>query len=396
MSKYSTLVKRVSSATTAFALSLASLTPAVMLGSRASAGQLTERQITMEFSTAGLDDNDYVLSFDPATNGDVLDAVVVDFCSNSPIIGAACTAPAGLDLTSTGNWTHDGTVYTATVVDTNGATAGGNNRVEFVNATGSDIDAGETVTITMNADNPDAVGTFYARVYTYAESTDKGLSATSIGTERDSGGIALSTTNDVSINARVQERLTFCAGTDADASATALCENLDGQIIDLGVLAASTINVSPVSTDVDGNLQEGKILLDTNAYYGAKVYYYSNNSLKTSGVANCEDNDGSVVNQCFNTTSTGALIGNGVEQFGMRLIEPTDHVDVPDENAMSASAPYNGANHAWITDESDEIASVGGVVAMDGLTLEFAATPSATTPSGYYTTSANFVAVASF
>src|SRR5947209_464982 len=80
---------------------LAAAAPAVFSGSAAAAGSFTARSITMSSSapggiTAGTAVN-YKVGITPATT--TVKGIVVDFCT-SPIIGATCTAPTGLNVAS--------------------------------------------------------------------------------------------------------------------------------------------------------------------------------------------------------------------------------------------------------------------------------------------------------
>jgi len=388
MSKYSTLLKRVSNATAATALTLASLTPAVMLGGSAKAAQLTSRSIDMSNSLKS-GSSTYTVQF-TASNG-AADEVVIDFCSDSPLIGTACGTPTGLSLSSAtaAGWTKDGASTATTLVLTKG----------------SGIGAGsETITIS-NVTNPSTVATFYARILTY-ESGAASYSAETPGAHADDGGVAMSTTEDLLINARVQEQLTFCVGA---ADATAIdsinsCDYLAGTV-DLGVVGTGAVT-SPRTTAVGGNNMNGYFLVATNAVNGVDVSYTSPSKLKVNG-ANC---DGSFTDQCFEN-SVSADIGNASEKFGMRILAIHNNGSEDTKN-LEAEADYGGVNwdgaawtsptadYHWDSSAEDLVASSKAntvkVVDTEVAELEFKIASKVTTPTGSYATTANFVATSSF
>lgn len=385
MSKYSALIKRATSATTALALSLASLTPAVMLGSRASAGQMTERKITVSNSDTG-ESGTYAVSF-KTSSATTIKAVFVDFC-DSPIIGSTCTKPTGLAVTAAGNQTIGDGAQTFT-----GALTNTDRGAKLTNATGETVSIGETIAFNLTVTNPTATGTYYARILTY-DSESASYSDTSPGSYIDAGGVALSATEDVTINARVQETLTFCVGADDNASGVTACNGITSQIVDLGVLASGEESTSPVSSATDGNAKEGVFLLSTNAVNGAVVTYNSATSLRV-GSETCENGNTNTTDQCINSDIAGFDFVTNAEKFGMRITAITDNDNPSGESTLAATAPY-GTLFAWDTDGATQVASVGGVVSEDVATLTFKGQSAITTPSGYYTTSANFVATATF
>ena len=386
MSKYSVLIKRASNAIAATTLTIASLTPAIMLSGSSKAAQMTERKITLSNSLAADDNSTYTVSFKNATAGTVK-GIVVQFCSDSPIIGDTCTAPTGLDVT--------GSSVTSLDSVTSWSTSATTNLVKITDTTGSSAAAAEEYTFALNVDNPDAVGTFWARVLTYSsDTTATNYTSAAPGAYVDAGGIAITTTSDVTINARVKETLTFCVGADATPASVIVCGDIDGQVVDLGTLNTSAVNTTPVATALDGNNKEGVFIVSTNAFFGVKVSYSSGTSLRV-GSTTCENGDTAATDQCINSAIAGLAIASG-EGFGMKIPAITDQDIIGGESDLLATAPYNGSDFSWNTGSSAEIASTSSVVSSDVATMRFRASPAATTPSGFYTTSANFVATATF
>lgn len=401
MSKYSALIKRASNATAALALTLASLTPAVMLGSTAKAGQMSERFISMSNSKLGASSS-YTVSFKP-TATTTIKRIVVDFCEGSPIINQDCsnemedmavptsgTISVLLNGGSGTNFTVSGTDATTDEVILSSATG------RSVSSANSDV---VSFVITGITNESTTAGTFYARLVTY-DADNTAYADNNVGTYIDAGGVALSTTNDVTINARVQEQLSFCVGATSAYTGVSDCSTgWSGQTVDLGVLDNTTTSTSATAnTARDGNGLEGAFFVSTNAYYGVKVYYTSPNSLKVSGVleANCEEGTTSSTDQCINSPAASAAFPSaGTEKFGMSIPNFDDNANPDGEGTMSASNDY-GTGYAWNTTAATEIASSTGVIAEEVAQLLFKGNAAITTPSGYYTTSANFVAVAKF
>lgn len=403
MSKYTALIKRASNATAAIALTLASLTPAVMLGSSAKAAQLTSRSIDMSSSLADATGVSYTVGFTPTS---AYQWIVIEFCENSPIIGATCEAPSTMDLDSvtltnvtggTGTWADDGSTTT---------------KIKF-EASASQSTAAKVLTIgdVRNPADIDAsggspsignqIGTFYARILTYS-SDPEGAGGTTPGSYVDYGGIALSTTADVTINARVQEQLTFCVGSvlgSTDFSLVNSCTAIDDSVVDLGVVSTADA-ISPVPESNTGNDKVGAFLVSTNAISGVKVSYTSPHSLRAA-VVDCENDDLGYLDQCFNSQSTGlatlntAFTGGQVgESFGMKIESITENGEA-EAAGLTATAPYD-ASYAWNTTAEAEIASSLSVVDTEVAEIFFGARAKATTPTGSYSTSANFVATATF
>lgn len=395
MSKYSALIKRASNATAAVALTLASLTPAVMLGGSAKAAQLTSRKIDMTSSKTSASGVTYDISFTAPGSARYL---LVEFCTNGPIVGTACTAsdisfaaPAGGISESSGS------------------------KIEIDGGAAGSISGGETFSVTAVV-NPTSTATFYARMVTYtADQTIATWSSETPGSYVDYGGVALSTTDEMSINARVQEQLTFCAGSvdetvvpfndevaPLDVDEIDTCGEINDTIVDLGVVGSGADSVSPVGTANTGNGKVGALLVSTNAISGVAVSYTSPNSLKASSVAenDCENDDFSYVDQCFNSQATPGIAnlntafsgGQVGEAFGMKVAGIWDNGDTT--NSLVTSSPYS--NYAWNTTAETNVATSSSVVDTEVVELHFGARARATTPTGSYSTTANFVATATF
>ena len=292
----------------------------VFLGSSAHAvsySLVTHRQIQMSDSNPGDVGVSYAVSFIPSATSEVLEGILVDFCSNDPIIGDTCTAPTGMSIgaspavtTPTGFQGSPTWVYnklsggqTLTITDTSGATT---------SATSS-----TPITFTLSAvTNPTgSAGSFYARIITYTVVGSGGsplsaYTATNINnsgayTVQDAGGIALSTVQTVTITSKVQETLTFCIYSGSfDVSG-----NCSGTYTPVSLGNNNDVlSISGPFVDITT-----KYDIQTNASHGAIVNF--------TGTP-LEDTNGDIIqNTSSSGTGSSAATGYpsspGTQQFGM-------------------------------------------------------------------------------
>lgn len=196
-------------------------------------GLVTSRSIEMSNSSVNASSVTYTVQFTPSGTT-AIGGVVVDFCSNSPIIGDSCNPPTGLsvgsspsvsgytNMGSAGNWTATAanvfnTSYYRTLILTNSGTI----------STSSSTALSFSIT---SMTNPSAANTtFYARILTFDTASDAN-SYSPTGSNSglvDAGGVALSTTNQIIITARVQETLTFCVATSSSpCTCSSSCSNV--------------------------------------------------------------------------------------------------------------------------------------------------------------------------
>lgn len=400
-------------------LATASFLPVLLLNGSASGEQLSNRSIDMSGSQtsdgSGRDGGDafgqdvtYTVSFELGSAHANLEGIVIDFCSDSPITGDACTAPTGFDLTGVTVGNSVGTL------DPTGWTVGGTaSRLILSDATGVAGSIGNSVTFDIvGITNPTTVGGFFARILTYEDSTvATAYASVTPGAFVDDGGIALSVANELTITARVQEVLEFCIGTELDSTLANIpadsCSDVAGTDLSLGVVDSNTISTT---TSID-NPNDGVAMIRTNAINGAVVYYKAEQNagsgqLKIAG-STCVGV--TLDDPCFNSVGgTRAVITAGTEAFGMALKNrtttsggATDAVtcttNYRGDGAAGCTGAVAGSNYAWLDDGTfASIASSGGPVDDEKVRIEFAATASPTTPTGLYTVTANFVATATF
>jgi hypothetical protein len=396
----------------AVVIAASALLPLSLLIGSADAAQLTNRSVDLSANQtsegSGRDGGDafgddvtYSVSFDLGSAHANLEGVVIDFCSDSPIVGDVCTAPTGFD-------TNFATLALANLVG--GTTLSIDvansdvNTVILTDATGDNLAGAATVSFDLGSTgaadgitNPTTAGTFYARILTYTDSTVAEVyDSVTPGAYTDDGGIAMAVANELTITARVQEVLQFCVGT-TDAATNDDCTDISGTAINLGVVDSSSAQISA--------LDEGLAMIRTNAFNGAVIYYKAeqNNASGALKVAGAACSPPSTTDQCFNSSgATQTAMVVGTEAFGMTATAVnTTNSSAPTAN-LTRNGEYDGdgtigVGFAWLdTGAFATLASSSTVIDDEMLELAFAATASPTTPTGLYTVTANFVATATF
>jgi hypothetical protein len=423
-------------------LVFASTVNILMSSQKASALQLTERKIRITSSKVGQSGVTYNVSFKPAQTT-AIKGIVVDLCMDSPLVGTTCSRTNGATLTPTSGTINVTSNLVAPV--TLGFTANnpvnvpsqGNGLIILTNATGfttGDLDVTKTITFAFTATNPTVAppaSSFYARIITYTATAtataydSSTVSSANPGTHIDEGGVALSTANQLNINARIQEQLEFCVsaldGTiDTNGEVPASCAALNtanyGTTVDLGVIDSGAPSITPIAASSGGNGMNGGILIRTNAANGAVISYFAEQAgtgtfhlgaLRVPG-APCT-NDAvpsiSVVDQCFNSAgATQVSFSSSGEKFGMTAMTPLFNASTSNllrsTNYIGDGLP--GTGFAW-----EETAPAANVVATplatsttvldyELLVLRFAAQAAATTPTGSYTVTSTYIATSTF
>jgi hypothetical protein len=382
-------------------------------------GQVTSRSITMSTSSNSATGVSYAVSFTTATTSAV-EGIIVDFCANDPIISDSCTAPTGFSV-GAGTLSPNVTCSTACAAGTwvGAAQTGSANRtLQITNATSNTINSGVTISFTLTTvTNPtSAVGPFYARILTYATTAGAtGYVATAPATGAavvDAGGIALSTANQLTITAKVQEQLTFClyesaatAGSGATTGDGGNCSG-SGNTVTLGntngVLSAAGPYVD-LGTHYD---------IQTNALHGAVLYF--------KGAPPTTPNSNVLESSTLSGTGAAATTSyastTGAPQFGLCSWA----VSGTTAN-LTIQAPYNGGTCSSTTQSSDSGTTGGTGTAQFGFDIasaasstgdELAAFPNAgsyatgdiaflgnianTTVAGIYTTTLTFIATSTY
>jgi hypothetical protein len=371
-------------------------------------------------------------------------SLVINFCDNSPIVGDTCLNTTGYPgETSPGNMSVSGATVAAI-----STTCGSGNEV---GGTGWSVTEPNAYTVELTSDgshsicsgsvgtpqtqvfsisgitNPDVIESFYGRLYTYAATSPTGYTSpigSGVGTYLDYGGIALSTTQVITITAKVEEILEFCVSGDAQ---NVTVNPAAGNPWSPGDCSSTQASISPavsLGTTVGSNViltpehvwtGEDYFQLSTNATNGAVLYMHSSNTCgglsANGGTDSCpiqaagdySGNSGQTSAYNFTTAAN-----NDIALFGMQLGTSSDG-SVGSANGIGSLtnlAPYNGSSSNYGLDDAattgvtgaygNEIASTNSSCYLVNDSVLFAATSSLATPAGIYSTNISLIATGNF
>ncbi len=324
---------------------------------------LSDRSIQLSSSASGAT-ADYLVNFTTSGADAVIGSVVVQFCSNSPILGDTCNNVTGLNATVATISGQSGTI--------NGLTKHGNSNANNVilTRTANSVASGAQEFTLQSITNPtNSNVTFYARIMTFASTDGSGDQVTG---SVHAGGIALSTANLLQVTAKVQETLIFCVYTGANCGAGGTGVILgDGN----GVLALTTTEyLDTAGFDVASNAVSG-------------VTVRLKGGLPTSGSGQTLPSIGA--------TCTLRLLTTGSSYFGFRVSTAGA--------SQTAAVPYNCAadNYSFDlaqtnTTYGQTVATTSGANDVSSSELTFAAKASSTTQAGIYNTNLTMVATARY
>jgi hypothetical protein len=449
MSQYTKItfqaVRRTFYAVLAILISAASL-PIIFQVGQASAAQLQSRGIQISDSSAsggtitsgiGSGTNvNYNVSFTTSSTG-ATGSMVIDFCAQSPIINDTCTAPTGMSAsgatlnatatsgnvqTTTDNWAVTAGISQIKIADDN---TGTHPTHDMQASTAESFTlSGITNPSAANCSPSDANCTFYARIYTYTGNNYNSgsySSSTSVGTFVDYGGIALSTTNPITISATVQEQLTFCvSSTDAGTWTPAATSQINGCSATNLAYPALTLGHGTPTLILDTTaVDTGKIWTDlsTNATHGAVIDMRSSNlSCTGSGGPGGLSADGGATCAIppVGSGASGVLpIAAGTAAFGMWCgayavsgagttgsLACNSNFNDTVHTASSPPIYYgmytNSGAGGVVGPYGATVASAAGPTYNDYLEYVFGATASLTTPAGIYNSDLSLIATGTF
>jgi len=399
LSKPKTLIDRLGFTFLALAIAFAGLLPTLILDSPAvhangSGGQVQARSITMSSSTPSATGVTYAVTFTPVTNETHPD-VLVDFCSNDPLVGDSCTATSGTDTPSFASAAATGWTLT---------TIGSGRGVKLVTSTVS-FTGGTPVTITItNVTNPSVSGTlgsFYGRILDYANGGAGTNTSASPGSYVDWGGIALSTTVNISITAKVFETLSFCVYNSSCGTAASLA---------LGATSTGALNTGTSYVNSGASYT-----LATNAAHSVTVTMTGQTlcSAVVVNFTNCPTGGSTSTISAMGATAIISAVGTS--QFGMcaynggngSLTIASTYNDTTGTHCNGiTTGTYAGSSLFGFNDTGSSggtnntagstVMSTTGPLASTTGNFTFLGNIASTTPAGIYTSNLNMVATGSF
>jgi hypothetical protein len=356
------------------------------------AGQPSTRSITLSTSAASATDVEYAVAFTTADGGTALQGIVLEFCSNSPIIGDSCTAPAGFDINEAGLALSDTIAGGAFSID---ASTDANTLI-LTRTDATSIAASTALTLTLGGaggtdgvTNPSTTNaTFYARILTYQDDDDDGdgcsiaddnatcYASATPRTFIDAGGVALSTAAQIVVTAKVAERLTFCVYTNANCGAggTGVTLGDTNGILDPSGPFVDKTTKFDISTNASGNavvvLKGGTLTSGTptisaiggtaatsnpgNEQYGICLWQSTGSGLTIAAPYDNSGTPGNCDTQTTQTAGTGSTGGAGTAEFALDTTATTSTsgdliATKPAGNSSTATMPMIG-NIAFATE----------------------------------------------
>lgn len=363
----------------AFALFASVIAPALM-PMLASADQLTERSITLSSSSASATGVNYSVEFTPEQSAV---AFVVDFCSNTPLIGEDCTAPTNFSLSAAEAATAG---FTSSVLDAN-----------TIQITGAVADTGNLTVEIEGVDNPTVSGLMYARIVTYSDADSAALyESNNIGQDSvDTGSVAVSINDSIGVSGAVLESITFCvSGVEigencADTEAPVLV--LGEQVGDAVALSADEVSSGQIYTQISTNASSGAIIRLKSSAEGC-------GGLMRAGAPTA----------CDILPAMRDGVAAGQARFGLMAIPGADSGD----NAngvfqVIGSSGYNDTTYAlnYTIGDASGVTSTYGDPFLDtagepannkNVVLTFGASMNNSTPAGLYSADLSLIATGKF
>jgi hypothetical protein len=367
--------KRSVAVLSALTLSVAAILP--IATSSVDAGQVTSRSIKMGKSEASATDATYTVGFTIPTTANV-GGVVVTFCDNTPIVGVACSAPAGMDVNPANG------LAIANVTGLSGFTkdaATDANTFVYTNGTPQSITGPQAVTFDMGAGgaadgvtNPSGAGTFYARIITFSTQANaqaySDASATIPTGSVDYAGAALSINDVITVTALIQETLNF---------------TVTGTSVTMGTGTPQVIDDAQQYISTAVNLDT-----DTNATSGLNIRLYGTHLLSGS-------------NTLSGNATLGVLTGTAGSQFGIcakdsgQLLADAVYETLHTDCVTAGSSTFAWDNTATSGVGGDTVyTSTSTVDAGQNADIYYAARADANVPAGQYQAQHQLIATGTF
>lgn len=355
----------------------------------ASAGQVTARKSVVSSSAAGATATSYDTFFTNATTSAAqgIKSIRFQFCdaATGPLYNTTCTLPTGMVRgTTITTQTNNGAGMTNAFT----AATNGTSDVLLTNATGNTFTAAQIINIKLSGfTNPTTVNVqYYVRIITCTDTT----CAVGAGSNADNGGIALATTQTISVSANVQENLVFCTGVSGTTCGTLTASG-----------AALSLAPNPMTT-ASYSTGTSAMIAATNASSGYSITYTSSNANSGSCTGNtgfCDVNSGRLGDDTNGNLASGGNLGVA-EKFGLNLATntyPSSFGAAPSGGTGTAAANYNTANTFSFNQTAPvAIASAAGPTAQTNYNVSYYADVTNTTKPGAYSVNMTYICTGTF
>ncbi|MCL4357780.1 hypothetical protein M1512_02700 [Patescibacteria group bacterium] len=382
------LARNTITSLSALALLTIGILPAVIAPDTAIAATVTSRSVSMSASAPGASAT-YTIQWTPASTTGIAQ-VNVAFCSNDPLVNdTTCTVPTGFSITSSPTASESGGLTPGsgcswTASSPNSATA---NNVLQLAYSGSGC-----TTLTQSTSTADTISlssvtnptttcssygacTFYARIYTYSTATT--YSAGSLTNVVDDGGVAMSTATEITLNATVQEELSFCVWSDNPTSNSCGASNT--------VTIGHTVGSSTVLDDTAVDTAPFDFELGTNASHGVTVSVLGDTLTNGSYTIPADTTDAQI---CAGQTSGG--------DFGLWVSTLPSGMTVSSGYTATTTTPCQEYNLGSTATTTSEVVSTSAPINNATGTITYGATAQPTTVPGVYTANNQLIATGTF
>lgn len=323
---------------------------------QSTAGYITGRSIEIGSSqTSVVTFHTYTYTLAGGTN---VGSIKFEYCSNTPIFGLPCTAPAGMNADTATLSSETG--ETGFSIDPAGTNA---NTIVIKRASASVTLAGQSSYKFDNITNPSASNqSYYVRI-----STHTSLDGT--GSATDQGSVVFALVDDLTVSAYVPPYLAFCVGQTLGAK----CSSASGFDLDMGALNPNA--PATQTTQVSGA---------TNNSTGYTVYVLGYTLTAGTNV---------IPNMAAAAASTV-----GTSQFGINARANSTPSVGQEPGPGGTLAPIGAYNtpDTFKYVSGDAIAQSPLPTDFNTLTISYVANTANTQPAGVYTTTLTYVATSTF
>ncbi len=351
------LLKRSSMVVVAVLLVLSLIIPV-----KVSAAQLTSRKLTLG-SSAGNTSTSWTFTFSGAS-ATVLKGISFQICDAA---SGTCNTP--------GSWSNSGATYSSLTYNgssqsgwtLDNSTAGGAQFLGIKNNSASNSSANPIVATFSTVTNPNTTNaTFYVRINTF--------SGNDFTTGVDSGVVAASTAQQISLSTTVDESLVFCVGTSITGTN---CGTISGSSVGFGTS-------TPTSTTSGTSVMAAS----TNGASGYSIT--ANGSTLTCG--SCAGSP------TISALSSQTASSQGTSQFGFNLRDnatPNVGTDPSGTGSGTYTGNYGTADqYRFVT--GDSVASAAAATNANTFTSAYIVNIPGSQAAGTYTTTLTYICTATF
>lgn len=358
--KAKTLANRIAYITTVAVIMFGGLM--ILAPTTVSAAQITARKVTLSTSSpaSASATTTYTLNFTVPTTGTIVKSFSATACTTA---SGSCTTPTGFSVGSStiSQPTNLGDASGWTVST---ATSGSLRLSKTTNAT---TPTGSQTVVFNNVQNPTTTNTtFFLRLTTYSDA--------SWTTAVDTGTVAASTAEQITLSGTMDESLVFCTGTSITGT-------------NCGTVAGSAVNFGSFDS--------------TAVKSGTSVMAASTNGI--SGYSITVNGSTLTCTACAGSPTIAALASQtassvGTAQFGANLRSnstPSVGADPSGSGSGSYTANYGTANqYRFVT--GDSVASAAASTAANTFTVSYIVNVPGNQAAGTYTATMTYICTATF